>query len=610
VRVCIHRGTREIGGTCVEIEAQGQRLVLDIGLPLNLNLREVQLPPVKGFAEYDPTLLGVVISHPHQDHYGLAGKLPKKVRILIGTAAESILKAALPFFPGAVTFQNVMHLDDREQVELGPFKLTPYSVDHSAYDSYSVLVEADGKRLFYSGDFRAHGRTGYRFRKMLRTPPQDVDVLLLEGTLVGQDDKRACKTEDELVPQMVQTIKATEGLVLACCSGQNIDRLVTIFKAARRAGRQLIIDGYTAYILKATGNRAIPQSDWGGIQIFWPNYLREKMDRKGQSNLVDDLAGHRISAERIAEAPCRAVMLFRTSMMQDLEQYPASLIGASLIYSLWPGYLEKDDARPFLAWLKKHCIPRDYCHTSGHATVKDLQALVAAIKPSVIIPIHTSAPGRYKDLFDKVMSVNDGAWWNVQLEGVFDMNEGGRKHTFKIGQVHGKLTPDCEDAEQKMRNDLFLAGRLEIVTSRKEQKMLRIIGYEIPLVLDGPARRNCADLLAYDQEYRPYLVELKRGDASDKPDEVIRQVQRYAQMFDTIRTEVQKEVREVFLWPKFSFCGPVQQVILAPKSFYTRYKKEWIQKAESTGILLCYFPGRRDMSQISKTGIVGIHALR
>jgi len=34
MRFCIHRGTHEIGGTCVEIEAQGKRIVLDIGLPL------------------------------------------------------------------------------------------------------------------------------------------------------------------------------------------------------------------------------------------------------------------------------------------------------------------------------------------------------------------------------------------------------------------------------------------------------------------------------------------------------------------------------------------------------------------------------------------------
>ncbi len=73
MRICIHRGTQEIGGTCIEIEAQGKRIVLDVGLPLDApdEGHEDLLPRVPGFRETDDNLLGVVISHPHQDHYGL-----------------------------------------------------------------------------------------------------------------------------------------------------------------------------------------------------------------------------------------------------------------------------------------------------------------------------------------------------------------------------------------------------------------------------------------------------------------------------------------------------------------------------------------------------------
>ena len=69
MRVRIHRGTHEIGGTCIEVEASGKRIVLDIGLPLESELTEVPLPPVPGFTGPDPSLLGVYISHPHLDHY-------------------------------------------------------------------------------------------------------------------------------------------------------------------------------------------------------------------------------------------------------------------------------------------------------------------------------------------------------------------------------------------------------------------------------------------------------------------------------------------------------------------------------------------------------------
>src|SRR5512135_684219 len=104
MRVCIHRGTRQIGGTCVELEAQGQRLVLEVGLPLDTPETEALLPPVPGFREKDETLIGVVISHPHQDHYGLAKYLRLDLPIFIGAAASRILDAAANFMPAGITF--------------------------------------------------------------------------------------------------------------------------------------------------------------------------------------------------------------------------------------------------------------------------------------------------------------------------------------------------------------------------------------------------------------------------------------------------------------------------------------------------------------------------
>jgi ribonuclease J len=47
MRVRIYRGTREIGGNCVELDAAGKRLVLDVGRPLWADAgQEVPLPPV------------------------------------------------------------------------------------------------------------------------------------------------------------------------------------------------------------------------------------------------------------------------------------------------------------------------------------------------------------------------------------------------------------------------------------------------------------------------------------------------------------------------------------------------------------------------------------
>jgi ribonuclease J len=231
MKVCIHRGTQEIGGTCVEIESQDKRLVLNVGLPLDASDPDcIPLHPIKGFDAPDESLLGVVISHPHQDHYGLAHRLPEATPFLIGKAAEAIHSAAVLFSPAGLKLKNVKHLVDRTPIVLGPFTITPFLVDHSAYDSYAVLVEAEGKRLFYTGDFRSHGRKASLTDKLIENPPKTVDILLMEGTCVGREDK-TFRTQDELVPQFADIFQKTPGMPLVWCSGQNLDRIVTIWKA-------------------------------------------------------------------------------------------------------------------------------------------------------------------------------------------------------------------------------------------------------------------------------------------------------------------------------------------------------------------------------------------
>jgi ribonuclease J len=213
MKVCIHRGTAEIGGTCVEIEAAGKRIVLDIGLPLDGDLANADVPNVMGLLEPADDLLGVVISHPHQDHFGLASKIRSDIPLLIGEAAARILETARFFIPSWPELVNTIPLRDRAPIQLGPFEITPYLMDHSAYDTYAILVSAEGQSLFYTGDFRAHGRKAGLFEKLLRDPPEDISALLLEGTCVGRSGSTTgFPSEEELVPRFTKTFRDTKGM--------------------------------------------------------------------------------------------------------------------------------------------------------------------------------------------------------------------------------------------------------------------------------------------------------------------------------------------------------------------------------------------------------------
>jgi ribonuclease J len=73
----------------------GSRIVLDTGLPLDAEDSVSSLPRMKGLREPDSTLLAVIISHPHLDHYGLAKYLRPDMQMIMGVATEQILKAAM-----------------------------------------------------------------------------------------------------------------------------------------------------------------------------------------------------------------------------------------------------------------------------------------------------------------------------------------------------------------------------------------------------------------------------------------------------------------------------------------------------------------------------------
>ncbi len=127
-------------------------MALDVGLPLDApdGGHEGLLPAVPGFREPDDSLLGVVISHAHQDHYGLARYIRPGVPVYIGEDAHNIMKAASAYVPNGQAFDNPRFIAHRKPLEIGPFRITPHLVDHSAFDAYALLVEAEGKRVFYS----------------------------------------------------------------------------------------------------------------------------------------------------------------------------------------------------------------------------------------------------------------------------------------------------------------------------------------------------------------------------------------------------------------------------------------------------------------------------
>lgn len=415
MRACIHRGSHQIGGSCVEVEQDGLRILVDLGLPLDADNNDARyLPDIAGLDGRDPSLLGVFISHPHLDHFGLLAQISPSISVGMGAAARRMIAAATPFLPGNwPTPAPGWEYQSGEPIDVGPFRITPFLVDHSAYDAYAFLIESGGKRLFYSGDFRAHGRKAALFERFVARAPAHVDALLVEGSSLGRlNDDQKFPTEKDIEAELMRIFSAADGLALVHTSAQNIDRIVSIMRASKRTDRKLVIDLYTAAVLEATGNENIPQSDWPDVALFIPQIQRLQIKKNAWFDLLRQHASNRIYIEHLQQAPKKATLLFRPLHRLDLERGHC-LDGAAYIYSQWEGYWEQGAYDTIKGWLERHAIPKHSIHTSGHASPTDLKTFVAAVAARKVVPIHSFMPERYAEMFDNVETHNDGEWWEV-----------------------------------------------------------------------------------------------------------------------------------------------------------------------------------------------------
>ncbi len=426
----IHRGLEQIGGCITEISTATTRIFIDMGQ----NLPGVGEPTTAEedrqmvediFAQNRKEHEAVFYTHSHEDHIGLFRYVPEGVPQYIGEGAKEIMIAKNESIIDAILKVNMINrfklkTDDKPEekaaeeqaatrapnhngmlqrlkafntwqrpkphtaprpIEVGDIRVTPFFCSHSAYDCYMLLIEADGKRIWHTGDFREHGYLGKGLMPTIRHYATDIDILITEGTMLGRTDQ--CIHEREVSRRMALAMEAFK-YVVVLASSTDIERLASIKQAARLAKKDYYIS-----------NRFMKKT----MSIFT---RREASNSKG----LFDFHPKTLKAGILGRMMCKRGFVFiaTASQLTYVKNYckginPSEVL---LIYSAWDGYYkdpEQAKANPFYKQFRDAFDNVVDIHTSGHADRETIARVITAISPKeAIIGIHKDPGTSLKSL--------------------------------------------------------------------------------------------------------------------------------------------------------------------------------------------------------------------
>lgn len=391
----------QIGGCFTVITTSNAKIMIDYGLPLPGSKAEQE-----DFDWEHDTVDAVFITHYHGDHVGKILDIPSSIPIYMGNATKTILlniHEALVHIPEYKEEQNkwlaLLNSNRIKKVEknkiitdINGIQITPFNVDHSAYDAYMYLIEADDEVALFTGDFRGHGYRGHKMLDVIKyyvhKNGRKVDYLITEGTMIGDRKEEKVKTEEQLKKEAVELFRQNKYIFLVI-SSTNLDSLASFYRAADQNDMQMYC--YSYYLFKQL--KTFSKS----AGIYTPKYRFKNIHTVAFEEILPNkfIMKDKTQEQLMREHGFVCIIKPEEKYHKWIEHFKDK--NPLVIYSMWDGYINKKKGKE--AYNKKwadffapYIASGQYrdMHTSGHATPKMIADVIKAVAPQkAIYPMHT-----------------------------------------------------------------------------------------------------------------------------------------------------------------------------------------------------------------------------
>jgi ribonuclease J len=374
-------GSGEIGMNVNLYGTQGKWLMVDCGITFgdaNYPGVDVILPDLQFIEERLDDLLGIVLTHGHEDHIGALPYLAADLGVPL---------YATPFTAGLI-YGKLEEEGITDQVELnvvkeeGPFTVGPFTVTytplaHSIPEGNAVLIETPHGRVFHTGDWKLDDAPalGGASTAAELTAIGDEGVLALVCDSTNVFNPEASGSEAEVRKGLDAVIAAVKGRVLVTTFASNAARLQTLGEVAEDTGRKLCVAGRSLdriiRVAKATGYlRDFPETvDFETAMSLPPNQVMI-VATGGQGE-------PRAALNRIAEDTHVLKVHAGDTVVFSSRQIPGNEIAIGRIMNTLAGKGVEiiTDRQAFV-------------HVSGHPGRPELAEMYRWIRPEIILPVH------------------------------------------------------------------------------------------------------------------------------------------------------------------------------------------------------------------------------
>ncbi|MGE4322099.1 MAG: ribonuclease J [Sphingobium sp.] len=374
-------GSGEIGMNVNLYGCQGKWVMVDLGLTFadpGYPGVELILPDLAFIEARRDDLLGIVLTHGHEDHIGAIPYLAADLGVPL---------YATPFTAGLIRLKleeeglakevRLNIIDNEGEFALGPFGFRYVPLAHSIPEGNALLIDTPHGRIFHTGDWKLDEKP------LLGQPstPQELSAIGDDGVLALVCDStnvfnaRASGSESTVRDGLMQTIAGAKGRVLVTTFASNAARVQTLGEVATATGRTLCVAGRSLDRIISTAKAAGYLKDFPPV-VSW----EEAMDLPRRDVMIIATGGQgeaRAALSRVA-FDSHPIKLGEGDMVVfSSKQIPGNEIAIGRIQNALAakGVLMVTDRQADV-------------HVSGHPGRPELEAMYGWIRPRILLPVH------------------------------------------------------------------------------------------------------------------------------------------------------------------------------------------------------------------------------